>query len=244
MESVSAVLAARQGSLARIAAAALVCAGFAACVSQEKYRETLESCKLYQRMYHDSEAYQGQLEAELDALRAQLALQGEPGPVEANYTELDDRLAELRAMEQRLAGMSDGGVQLVTFDGGYGYRLDESILFDSGSSEIRAEGRPVLEELARSIRSRPYDLVTVRGHTDTDPIVRPQTKERFPHGNLQLSAARAVEVAALLLQGGALDTKRVAVAGFGPNEPVAANDSAANKQKNRRVEVYVKETEK
>lgn len=216
-----------------------------ACVSQKRYDDTLATSKLYQRMYADSEAYQGQLEAELDTLRAQVALRGEAVPVDAGYTQaLDARLADLKQMEERLRGMSDTeGVTVFSFDGGYGYRLEDSVVFDSGSADVSPNGRRLLDELAKQIRARAYGRVWVRGHTDTDPIVKPATKERFPHGNLQLSAARAVEVAALLVGTGGVDGKRLAVAGFGPNEPVVANDSAANKQKNRRVEVYVEDAQ-
>jgi chemotaxis protein MotB len=79
----------------------------------------------------------------------------------------------------------------------------------------------------------------VRGHTDSDPVVRPATLQKFPHGNLQLSAARAVEVASVLTASGGVPKDMVAVAGFGPYEPLVTNDSADNKRLNRRVEIFV-----
>ncbi len=220
----------------------------ASCVSQERYKEALDTGKLYQRMAHDLEQYQDVLEAEVESLRAQLALGGDPNAgdaIESSFQEaIDARLAELEALESRIAGISgDGSVTVVTFDGGYGYRLQNSVLFDSASSEIRPGGRAVLAELAREIQSRPYARIQVRGHTDSDPIVRPETKQRFPHGNIQLSTARAIEVAALLVADGSVDQDRVVVTGFGPNEPVATNGTAEGKQMNRRVEIYVEEEE-
>lgn len=212
----------------------------ASCVSQAKYDEALETAKLYQRSAQDLEAYQAELEAEVDRLRALKGL-GEGGaPVESSFTDpIDARIEELRRIEERIAGLGQAGdVTLVEFDGGYGFRLRDSVLFDSGSAELRPAGRQVLETLARDIASEPFDRIQVRGHTDSDRIVREETRARFPHGNLQLSAARAVSVASVLT-GEGVDATRVVVAGLGPNEPVAANDSAANKQLNRRVEIFV-----
>ena len=97
----------------------------------------------------------------------------------------------------------------------------------------------MVEALGRELAGESFQRISVRGHTDSDRIVRKETKARFPHGNLQLSAARAVSVAAALTGSTQLDTSRVVVAGYGPNEPVAANDSAENKQRNRRVEIFV-----
>ena len=226
-------------SLARAGFLALAALGAGSCVTQQEYDEALETTKLYQRMVHDLEQYQGTLEAEVEALRARQALGGEP--IESGFTEeLDERMAELQRMEERIAGLSpDGEVSLVTFDGGFGYRLDSSVLFDSGSQAVSAGGRSVLDSLAREIEARPYTRIWVRGHTDSDPIVRPQTKERFPHGNLQLSAARAVAVGALLIDEGKLPAGDVVIAGYGQWEPVAPNDNADNKRLNRRVEIFV-----
>jgi chemotaxis protein MotB len=69
--------------------------------------------------------------------------------------------------------------------------------------------------------------------------VKPATVEKFPHGNLQLSSARAVEVAAALIGTKRVEARDVTVAGFGPYEPLKPNDSAENKRLNRRVEIFV-----
>ena len=108
------------------------------------------------------------------------------------------------------------------------------------SDAIKPEGREILLKVAQQIASQPYQRIWVRGHTDSDPVKRASTVERFPHGNLQLSAARAVEVGAVLGANGLAQDKLI-VAGFGPSEPVVPNTSAENKRRNRRVEIYVLE---
>jgi chemotaxis protein MotB len=217
--------------------------GLGSCVAQEKYQEALDTAKLYQRMVHDLEQYQGELEAEVDELRRHGTLRG--APVETSFMDpIDERLEELRRLEERIAGIGeDGDVTMVTFDGGFGFRLRDSVLFDSGSAELRPAGKQVIEALARDIGSQSYHRIWVRGHTDTDRIVRKETLERFPRGNLELSAARAVSVASVLNASSSVDSKRVVVAGFGPNDPVAANDTADSKQRNRRVEIFVEQVE-
>jgi chemotaxis protein MotB len=219
----------------------LLCLGallLGACVSKPRHEEALAEVKYYQRAYQDLESYQGKLEAENERLRGELALR-EGEPIEAGLTrDVDERLAELTRIMEGL-GSSPGDVTVLAVEGGYGLRLSDAILFDSGSSELKAEGRALLQKMAEEIRSRPFERVWVRGHTDSDPVVRAETKRRFPHGNLQLSAARAIEVAALLGAEGGIGREKLVVAGFGASDPVAPNTSAGEKSRNRRVEIFV-----
>lgn len=210
-----------------------------ACVTQQRYDEVMDELKFYQRAYADLESFQGKLEAENEDLKGRLDLAGSAGTMEASSTvDLDERMQQLEEMASRLGGPS-GDVEVIPVEGGYGLRVTDSILFDSGSAEIRPEGKSLLLGLASEIGSRPYRRIWVRGHTDTDPIVKPETKRLFPRGNLELATERALVVADLLGSQGSVDSRRIVVAGFGPAEPVVPNDSAANKQRNRRVEIFV-----
>lgn len=222
----------------RIAPFALVPLFLGSCVAQEVYDQAEMSAKHYQNQTIRSEAEIARLEEENRLLRAQLDA-ADVQIADAGYTdEIDERLKNLRSILSDI-GSQPGDVTKIQVDGGYVYRVKDSILFDLGSSNVRSEGLRILREVAQDIESRPHGSVYVRGHTDDLPIVKPETKARFPHGNMQLSAARAVEVAAMLTAEGGIDGRRVVVMGFGPNDPVAANDSAANRQKNRRVDIFV-----
>ena len=215
----------------------LAALALASCVSQAQYDEALATAELYQRAAHDNEEYIGQLQAENRRLEQQLA-GFEEGIVDAGYTaDIDARLEALRGM---LSGMGRATDTVTTFpvDGGYGYSMSDSVLFASGSDQVSPEGRALLTGLANEIAGGAFERVWVRGHTDGDPVKKPTTLERFPHGNLQLSAARAVEVGALLRAAG-LPEARVAVAGLGSSQPVASNTTAEGKAQNRRVEIYV-----
>ena len=207
------------------------------CVTQERYDEALQEARYYQRMYQDLEPMAGELEAEIALLRGQLGLYESERPLEASFTApVDEKLAELERIASGL-GTAPGDVTVLQVEGGYGFRLSNAILFSSGSAEITADGNSVLQKLAADINSRPYQRVWVRGHTDTDPIMKPATKERFPT-NLHLSAQRALEVAMGLTVNG-VPSNKVVVAGFGPNDPVAPNSNADGKRQNRRVEIFV-----
>ena len=213
----------------------------ASCVSQERYDEALQEARYYQRMYQDMEPMAGELEAEIARLKGELALYQSEQPMDAAFTkEVDAKLAELERIAQGL-GTAPGDVTVLQVQGGYGYRLADAVLFDSGSAEMKAEGQAILKKLVADITSRPYQSIWVRGHTDADPIVKDTTKERFPT-NLHLSAGRSLSVAMEVIADG-IPAQKVVVAGFGPNSPVAANTSADGKRQNRRVEIFVIEDE-
>jgi len=217
------------------AALVLACL-FSSCVAQETYDDAQLNAKHWQKMAIERD----RRISELEARNAQLAAELEASDIqvtEAGY-QIDERLDSLRTILSEL-GESPGDVTKFQVDGGYVYRVKDSILFELGKADVSAEGKAVLREVSADINSRPHGKVFVRGHTDSVPVKRAETLKNFPHGNLQLSAARAVEVAALLVDEGRVAGDRVVVMGFGPSEPVAANDTAEHRQLNRRVEIFV-----
>jgi len=112
--------------------------------------------------------------------------------------------------------------------------LPNAILFDSGKSELKKATIAELDHI-RSVLSEKYAgrQVDVVGHTDTDPIVKSKWKD-----NWELSAQRSLTVTRYLIQRG-MSEKEVRAIGCGESRPVAPNTSAANKAKNRRVEIVV-----
>lgn len=208
----------------------------ASCVSQARYDEALRTSQHYQGLYHGLQQFQPQLEAENQRLMAQLEgvnLQ------DASYTrEIDERMAELDEFLKSLGAAADD-VARFEIEGGYGYSLRDAVLFDLGSATVRDDGKALLGKLAEEIKKNAYDRIWIRGHTDDLPIVKAETKKRYPLGNLQLSADRALQVAGYLMKEGGIDEKRLVVAGHGESEPVLPNDSAEHRQRNRRVEILV-----
>lgn len=219
---------------------ALVAAG-TSCVSRQQYDEALVNLRFFQQNYEDAEAdllyledQNRELQLQLDAFDGQTQVANLPvDPA------IDERIKKLQELADRLG--NPGDVTPIPVEGGYGLALKDSVLFNSGSSDVRPEGRDLLVQLARDVATNPFQEIWVRGHTDSDPVSRPSTLQKFPHGNLQLSAVRAVVVARILQGPGGLPGERIAVAGFGPNRPVSDNNSPESKAKNRRVEIFVLE---
>jgi chemotaxis protein MotB len=129
---------------------------------------------------------------------------------------------------------------MVTFDEKTGVvKFSSDVLFDLGSDVVRDDVISKLEEFAKIIsmpEAMEFDAVVV-GHTDNIPIGKPETRAKHPT-NWHLSAHRAISVMNVL-NGGGVTNDRLGVMGYGEFRPVAANDSPANRQLNRRVEVYL-----
>jgi chemotaxis protein MotB len=114
-------------------------------------------------------------------------------------------------------------------------RIKERGSFLPGSAELADDYFPVLRSVREVIAKR-EGTVEVEGHTD-DTTMR---SSRF-RSNWDLSAARAVTVAQELFIDNVLDQRRFAVAGFAHVRPVAPNDSAQNRDRNRRVEIIIRQ---
>ena len=118
-------------------------------------------------------------------------------------------------------------------------KLDTDILFDVGTAELKPGAEQVVGELAAVLKSpEARDLkIMVVGHTDEQPIARKPARDKF-HDNFQLSTERALAVSSLLTRFGVPES-RLGVAGFGASQPVAPNITSKDRQKNRRVELFV-----
>jgi chemotaxis protein MotB len=118
-------------------------------------------------------------------------------------------------------------------------KLDMDVLFDSGKAEIRADAGPMLDEFADLLKSpEARELrVMVVGHTDNRRIGKRETRERYPD-NWHLASARALAVAEYL-QGRGVREEQLGVTAFGKHQPIASNHSAGERQRNRRVEIFV-----
>lgn len=225
----------------RNAALALGALLFSSCATQQQYKDAVDLAKHYQDELSESQLENSRLNQENRRLSGELTM-AQVSAMEAGSTdpELQARLDEL---QQRLSSLTSNpdGISRVDLGGGaYVYMVPDAVLFALGSSEVGAEGRrELINRVAADIRSSAHGRIWVRGHTDSVPVARPETLKRFPHGNLQLSVARAIEVAAILTGAGGVSQEDVVVAGFGPYEPLTANDTAENRRLNRRVEIFV-----
>ena len=116
--------------------------------------------------------------------------------------------------------------------------LQSEVFFKSGAANLGEEGQKKIIEITnilKSISNKIPDsidwIIQVEGHTDNIPI---STKD-FP-SNWELSVARAIEVAKIMMQYG-IQSNRINVAGYGEFKPLFLNNSKSNREKNRRIEL-------
>lgn len=104
-----------------------------------------------------------------------------------------------------------------------------NILFDQGKSDLRAEGRVELDRVAAFMKANPRAEIELSGHTSS---------EGEAAMNRSLSYSRVKACKDYVVAAG-INTERVLVVGYGPDRPVAANDTEAGRARNRRVEMRV-----
>ena len=103
------------------------------------------------------------------------------------------------------------------------------VLFDSGKYDLRSNAREILAKLSGIVLAHPGLNLDVEGHTDS------VGSDDF---NQKLSEQRANTVRDYLI-GQGLNRDTITARGFGKTAPVETNDTAAGRQKNRRVELVV-----
>ena len=114
--------------------------------------------------------------------------------------------------------------------------LDSSLLFTSGQDELKAGGTDALKRVGGVLKDFPDKQVHVAGYTDNVAIAGALQK-KYP-SNKELSTARAYSAARSLRDGGV--SNNLSAAGHGDSTPIATNNTADGRAKNRRVEVIVK----
>lgn len=108
--------------------------------------------------------------------------------------------------------------------------LDLDIEFASGSAAVETRYYPNIEKLAKLHQQSSEFAVLIEGHTDN---TGPRSK------NIALSKQRAKAVANILISEFKVSQDAVLTTGLGPDQPIASNDSAEGKQKNRRMVAHL-----
>ena len=148
---------------------------------------------------------------------------------------MDKAAAEAAAIEgAQVEQVTDNnGLQAVkvTFDSG--------ILFGTGAATLSSEAKASLSKFANNVlKQNPEMDVDIYGYTDNQGW-RNSTAEQSKQKNLNLSQERAQSVSTYLLSCGVAGGQIQKVEGLGEENPIADNSTAAGRQENRRVEVYM-----
>ena len=136
--------------------------------------------------------------------------------------------------------MEAGLAESISVTKGDGYvfiSFTDAVFFDGDSYDLRDDGKNILDDVGEIIgrAGSAIDELRVLGHTAQAYVDKANnvTVDRF------LASNRATVVLVYLQQMGILDPARMISMGFGQWRPVASNDSAENRAKNRRVELIV-----
>ncbi|MBQ7056050.1 MAG: OmpA family protein [Alphaproteobacteria bacterium] len=136
---------------------------------------------------------------------------------------LDVQAAELRSE------LVSTGVQVIENDDSIRLVMPGNITFKTDSADINSSFYPVLNSVARVLKKYDNSTVLVSGHTDSTGSAE---------YNLKLSRERAQSVASYL-EGQGIKSSRFEVLGMGSSNPIASNDTANGREKNRRVEIKI-----
>lgn len=130
-------------------------------------------------------------------------------------------------------GCSPPPKKLVFEEGKGELKLLEPVQFETGTAEIKNASFSLLDEVVAVLTDAPEIRMAVHGHTDNRGAAA---------YNRQLSQRRAQAVVKYLTDKG-VAPERLEAKGFGPDRPVATNDTDAGRAQNRRVEFKVISTE-
>jgi len=102
-------------------------------------------------------------------------------------------------------------------------------VFDPGSAKLKADVQKYLGRLMEFVNQDPAKSILIEGHTDNRGGIKL---------NRQLSEKRAEAVRAALVAKG-VSAERITVAGRADENPIAPNETAEGRARNRRVEIVV-----
>ncbi|MCH7323224.1 flagellar motor protein MotB [Solibacillus sp. MA9] len=155
----------------------------------------------------------------------------------SKYMEDQERLKESQNRVDEFIAVNELEKQFETklTEEGLLITIRDSVLFDTGRADVKAEYDSIADELSKLLMFNPPRNIVITGHTDNVPI---NTNEF--DSNWDLSVMRAVNFMKEVVAGNKeLDPKYFSVKGFGEYSPIASNDTEEGRAKNRRVEVLV-----
>lgn len=145
------------------------------------------------------------------------------------------RLAQFRTLVEKFKHLSQQNrARALIRRGQMLVEIPTDHLFDPGKTQVTADGKTTIYEVAKILKTMDGRKFQVAGHTDN---IKLEKKTKFT-SNWELSTARAVEVTKLLVEDG-MDQASLSAGGFAEFSPAAPNDTPENRKRNRRVEIVL-----
>ncbi|MBN9510618.1 MAG: OmpA family protein [Alphaproteobacteria bacterium] len=146
--------------------------------------------------------------------------------LEAKYQQLKQQLTAELAADQ---------VTITKLQGELKVTMKDEILFPEGGYRLNTAAKATLNKIVPALQGLQQTKVVVDGYTDNLPV-GPELKAQGIADNLDLSSRRADGVVEYLASQG-VNQNLLSAQGFGATNPIASNDTAEGRAKNRRIEV-------
>lgn len=194
------------------------------------------------------------LEQESVALQTRVGMLGQnKSSLEQQQAELQKQVEELERQKAQLLASSKehqaqydtlvrnlkdevqkGQLQVKQYKNMLTVDVAEQLFFDSGQATLKQSGKAVLKKVGDALKSYDDKVIRIIGHTDNVPIAK-NLQKTFP-SNWELSVARATTVVRYLQELG-IPPERLTASGRAEHAPVASNETAEGRKKNRRIEI-------
>ena len=197
-----------------------------------------ENSKKNRELLAQLEAKEQALAAEntrLEALKKQLEdRSNRVEELEAVIAAKDKAMTDLKnAISRALTDFEGKGLTVEQRDGKVYVSMENKLLFSSGSWAVGSQGRRAVQQLGTVLADNPEIAILIEGHTDNVPYKGNSQLS----GNWDLSTKRATAIVNILRENTNINPENLTAAGRGEYAPVATNDTAEGKAKNRRIEV-------
>ena len=173
--------------------------------------------------------------ASLAAARASLSLTRDLEMQASQQAALKAAAHRLRETMKR--EIAQGDVQLTESKGRLQVGLGDRILFERSTMSLSARREGVLARVGATLGGTDGWQIQVSGHTDNTPVAS-NLRPRY-HSNWELSLAHSALVVRFLQERAVTPPDRLVASGHGEYQPVASNQLAADRGKNRRIELLV-----
>lgn len=193
-----------------------------------------------------------ELLAKLEAKEKALAAEQERlNKLMADFQERSNRVAELEGvinaqgenlkklkatLSKALNAFEGKGLTVEQKNGKVYVSMENKLLFQTGSWTVGAEGRKAVVEVGKVLGQNPEISVLIEGHTDNDKFAGAMGQIE---NNWDLSTKRATSIVNILAENKAINKQGLTAAGRGEYAPLASNETAEGKAKNRRIEIIL-----
>ncbi|MFK7833576.1 MAG: OmpA family protein [Winogradskyella sp.] len=198
--------------------------------NSQKNRELLAQLEAKEQALATENGRLNSLKQELESRSQRVAeLENMIAEKEAAMRQLKD------AISKALTNFEGKGLTVEQRNGKVYISMENKLLFESGSWYVGAQGKQAVQQLGSVLAENPEISVLIEGHTDNVPY----KGNAQLSGNWDLSAKRATAIVNILRENEIINPENLTAAGRGEFAPIASNDTAEGKAKNRRIEVIL-----